>query len=52
MPNKANKSKDQSNIVKSKEKPTMPSTQKEAKEGGSPSKNNGGNKGGSSSAKK
>ena len=52
MPNQANKSKDQSSIVKSKEKSTMPKTQKEAKEGGSPSKNNGGNKGDSKGTKK
>ncbi|HEX8331828.1 MAG TPA: hypothetical protein VF622_04355 [Segetibacter sp.] len=44
MPNKANKSKDQSNIVKSKKTPTIPATQKEAKESGSPKKSNGGNK--------
>jgi hypothetical protein len=45
MPNKANKSKDQSNIVKPKKTPTMPSTEKEAKERSSPKKSNGGNKG-------
>jgi hypothetical protein len=45
MPNKANQSKDQSNIVKPKKTPTMPANQKEAKEGSSPKKSNGGNKG-------